>query len=173
MPSTYTLISSNVLSSSAASVTFSAIPSTYTDLVLRISSRSSFSGTNSFFLSFNGAPSGTSFSTTSLSGRGSTAFSLRTNDYLAVEVEELSQDAGTTANTFNSVEYYIPNYLVSANKPVGVSGAKENNSSTVNLVNASAGLWRNTSAITSITIDEASGNFVSGSSFYLYGIKNS
>jgi len=39
MPSTYTLISSNVLGSSAASVTFSAIPSTYTDLVLRISAR--------------------------------------------------------------------------------------------------------------------------------------
>ena len=40
MPSTYTLISSNVLASSAASVTFSAIPSTYTDLVVRASIRS-------------------------------------------------------------------------------------------------------------------------------------
>ena len=36
---TYTLISSNVLASSAATVTFSSIPATYTDLVLRVSAR--------------------------------------------------------------------------------------------------------------------------------------
>ena len=39
MATTYTLITSQTLASSAASVTFSSIPSTYTDLVLRVSAR--------------------------------------------------------------------------------------------------------------------------------------
>ena len=43
---TYTLISSNVLSSSAASVTFSSIASTYTDLVLRVSARDDRAGSD-------------------------------------------------------------------------------------------------------------------------------
>jgi hypothetical protein len=40
MANTYTLIASNTLGASAASVTFSAIPSTYTDLVVRYSAAS-------------------------------------------------------------------------------------------------------------------------------------
>lgn len=173
MSFTYELIAKNTLTTNAASVTFSAIPNTFTDLVLKVSSRSTWSGTQAFLLSFNGAPSGILYSTTTVRGVGSTAASLRTSDYSSVEVENLSQDAGTTANTFNNIEFYIPNYLASANKPVSTSGVVENNSATGNAVTASASLWRSTAAITSITLDEASGNFVTGSSFFLYGIKNS
>jgi hypothetical protein len=169
---TYTLISSNVLSSSAASVTFSAIPATYTDLVLRVSSRGSVSGNQTFLVSFNGAASGSLYSTTELIAEGTSAFSQKVSSYYGIEAYALSNDSGTTANTFNSVEMYIPNYTVSQNKPASLFGVKENNSSTVNVIDANANLWRDTSAITSIVITQGSGSFVTGSSFYLYGISN-
>ena len=53
---TYTLISSNVLGSSAASVTFSSIPATYTDLVLRVSARTDADDTS--LITFNGTTTG-------------------------------------------------------------------------------------------------------------------
>ena len=60
MATTYNLISSNVLSSSAASVTFSSIPAIYTDLVLRCSTRGTgFSNTVLYY--FNGNSSNTSY----------------------------------------------------------------------------------------------------------------
>ena len=59
MANTYTLISSNVLGSSAASITFSAIPATYTDLVVRVTSRvdRSINGAHNCFLTVNGSTS--------------------------------------------------------------------------------------------------------------------
>ena len=75
MPATYTLIASNTLSSSAASVTFSAIPATYTDLVLRWSSRTdNASVVDVVLLEFN-ASGGTAYSTRRIIGTGSAAAS--------------------------------------------------------------------------------------------------
>lgn len=170
MPSTYTLISSNVLSSSAASVTFSAIPATFTDLVLRNSTRSSGSG--AVFLQINGDTSSL-YSTTRLRGTGATVSSGReTNDtslYFGLDVYSTS-----TANTFTSQEIYIPNYTVAQNRAISNFLVQENNAaSTDTNIDITAGLYRSTTAITSLTIFKTSNNFVSGSSFYLYGIKNS
>ena len=167
MASTYTLISSNVLSSSAASVTFSAIPSTYTDLVLRCSTRSD---DPSIFLRFNGST--TTYSTTELAGDGSSPYSLRNTagtGYIYVGDSDGSAD---TANTFGSFEIYIPNYTAAQNKPLSTFSARERNT-TLGILNVTAGLWRNTSAIDSIFLKpNDSTGFVSGSSFYLYGIRS-
>ena len=178
MASTYTLISSNVLSSSAASVTFSSIPSTYTDLVLRMSLRSNTSGSDANVtpaIKFNGTTAA-NYSRTNLRGDGSTVDSFRSDTgsglgYLQI----ISGSAGdlATSNTFSSVEIYIPSYTASQNKAIGSINLYENNSATARLV-AQASLWQNTAAITSIEIvRESSWDFVSGSSFYLYGIKSS
>ena len=171
MASTYTLISSNVLSSSAASVTFSSIPSTYTDLVIRCSARSTASG--GVFLQING-DSSTIYSTTRLRGDGASASSGRTtsaaNLYFAIDVPSTS-----TANTFTNQEFYIPNYTVTQNRAISNFSITENNSaSTDTYVQVDAGLYTSTTAITSLTVVQGSSTtFVSGSSFYLYGIKNS
>jgi len=173
MPSTFQLISSNVLSSSAASVTFSAIPSTYTDLVLRVSARSTFSGgpLASMYLTFN-AVGGTAYSSTNLTGDGASAGSGRLSNQSTLSAPY--NNAGTsTTNTFSSTEFYFPNYTSSAAKPVSIIGAQENNATTA-YMNALAGLTTNTSVISTILIGDNSGaSFASGSSFYLYGIKNS
>jgi hypothetical protein len=172
MPSTYTLISSNVLSSSAASVTFSAIPSTYTDLVLRWSARD-VSGAANYDIQceFNGS-GGTAYSTTQVYGNGSSAFS---NFYSSAAYGRTgySESSDSTASTFSNDVIYIPSYTASQNKPFSSAGATENNSTTSRvLVSAMASLWRDTSAITSIKLSSG-GTFAIGSSFYLYGIKNS
>jgi hypothetical protein len=174
LPSTYTLISSNVLSSSAASVTFSAIPSTYTDLILKASTRANAgSGNITWVVSINGSPAGSDYSMTELIGEGSSAFSLRQSNFYWLQGYALENDTGTTSNTFNNVEMYLPNYTLSANKPLSIYGVKENNSSTVNVIDVVAGLWRNSAAVTSIRITNSNSSIASGSSFYLYGIKNS
>ena len=170
MATTYTLINSNVLSSSAASVTFSSIPATYTDLVIRCSGRSdsSFSAALDLYVSFNGSTA--TYSRTVLRAFGTTADS-STGSGSAYWT--LSGVPGTpaTSNTFGSVEIYIPSYTVSQNKPIGVVSVIENNSATVNRINAIAGLVTITAAGSSIKL-VTDGNFVSGSSFYLYGISN-
>ena len=166
MPSTYTLISSNVLTSSAASVTFSAIPSTYTDLVLRCSVRCDQASGN-LALTLNGSTS--NFSYTRLRGDGSAAASFRSTFNYFGNINGTAH----TSNTFTNAEVYLPNYQVSANKPMSSFTAQEDNATSA-YITAVANLWSNTAAITSVTVNEYSGyNFVSGSSFYLYGIKNS
>ena len=170
MPSTYTLISSNVLSSSAASVTFSAIPSTYTDLVLRISARTDRADANdSINIELNSDSTDSNYSYTRLWQSGTSSGSSRASN------RRIGNTDGNNAvsNAFSSGEIYIPNYLVAQNKQIGAFNAGEDNTNNV-AMDAVASLWRNTAANTSIKLLPVTGpNFVSGSSFYLYGIKNS
>ena len=168
MPATYTLINSNVLTTTAASVTFSAIPATYTDLVIRLSARCDAAIVN-LKITFNG-DNATNYSQTYVYGDGSSAAS--GNQSNTDNINPFGLNASTyTSNTFSNAEIYVPSYLVSQNKPVGFFGVTENNATSAYLM-ASAGLWRNTAAITSISIAPNANNFVSGSSFYLYGISN-
>lgn len=173
MATTYTLISSNVLTGSAASVTFSSIPSTYTDLVIRLSARSDRAATsNNLTMNLNGAT--TNYSVTYLNQNGTTVASARSSGDTYVYLGAI-QGSTTTANTFTVSEIYIPSYTVSQNKPFSSGTAYENNATSPYEQNANAHLWSSTAAITSITLKSGDGsfNFVSGSSFYLYGIKNS
>lgn len=175
MANTYTLISSNELSSSAASVTFSAIPSTYTDLVLRYSARTNEAAIyNDTKVTFNGSTA-SNYSVILLYGTPTDVSSLRSSNAANLGRNYID-GANATSNTFASGEIYIPSYTVSQNKPISGFSVVENNSSTAygNLIATIAGLFRDTTAISSITMAaQGSTQFVSGSSFYLYGIKSS
>ena len=171
---TYTLISRNVLSSSAASVTFSSIPVTYTDLVVRCSTRSDQASALDLVTSiFNGSSFG-DYSYRSLIGNSATVSSNNASGHTYMRNGYTSGNSAT-ASTFGSTEIYIPSYLSSTAKPVGNFSVGENNSATAAQahITAYASLWSLTNAITSITISPINGpNWVSGSSFYLYGISN-
>ena len=173
MATTYTLISSNVLSSSAASVTFSSIPATYTDLVLRASIRTDDAGVQGaqFRIRFNG-DTATNYSRTQIYGNSGAVTSNRTTNGSFLGTLD-TNGAGSASNTFSNAEIYIPNYTGTANKPTSNFGVSEDNNANGVFVGANAGLYRGSSAITSIGCYVASINFVSGSSFDLYGIKNS
>jgi hypothetical protein len=173
MPSTYTLIKGETLVSSAASYTFTAIPSTFTDLVLRCSIRGTHAGfTVNGQLVVNGSAL-TTMSHIVVIGIGSSASSSTDTGFNYLLVKESIPGTTVTSNTFSSIEIYVPNYAITEAKTFATSSVTENNSSTLNYVIADAGLRTTTDAITSLTFQAASGNLVSGSSFYLYGIKNS
>lgn len=172
MANTYTLIASNTLTSSAASVTFSSIPGTYTDLVLKASVRTDVVNPfDQLYIRFN-SDSGSNYSYTALRGIPTSVTSFRGTSQAQIRggYTDASQ---ATSNTFSSNEVYIPSYTSTTNKPVSVYGAQEDNVTGAYL-EVNANLWQSSSAITSIVITtQNAANFVSGSSFWLYGIKSS
>lgn len=177
MPGSRQLISSQVLSTSAASVTFSAIPATYTDLVVKLSTRTTYSSAASDYYSnirFNSVTT-VSYSMTAVYGRNSSAISVAdVNEIRLFDDPYTITSAGSTVNTFANNELYIPNYLSTTKKPVSYDIATENNSASAGLRGAAAGLFDTSSAITSISfIMPLTFEFAAGSSFYLYGIKSS
>lgn len=173
MANTYTLIASNTLTGTAASVTFSSIPSTYSDLVLKISERNDNTGVGAgtLLISYNSDTTGaTTYSFVRLTGNGSTASSaLTANTYYNYSITEGSL---WTTSTFSNSEIYIPNYNSTSSKPVSTFNVAENNATTGH-ISTVANLYRGTSAISGITLTAGGNNFVSGSSFFLYGISNS
>jgi hypothetical protein len=169
---TYTLISSNVLSSSAASVTFSAIPATYTDLVLKASVRSDAAATvKETEIVFN-ADTATNYSFTNILGLGTNGAATQQYGSQTYGWTGKIAAASSTSNTFANLEIYIPSYAASINKQFSIDNMNENNTGIVEATAGVGGLWSNTAAITSILFYPRSSNFVSGSSFYLYGISN-
>ena len=170
MASSRILISSQTLGSAAATVTFSSIPATYTDLELRISAR----GTSAALIrntrfTVNGTNTG---SYILLQGTSGTAVSSLGSAQAFLQ-SGITGAATATADTFSSHSIYIPNYAGSTNKPFSVFSAMENNSATDFYLEAYAGLQSQTTAITSITFAISANNYAIGSSFYLYGLKNS
>jgi len=172
MATTYTLISSTTLTSTSTSVVFSSIPSTYTDLVLRASVRSDSAGTtvHDFTYRINGLTTSV-YSKTQVTGNGTAAQSYRQTT-TRFFFENMLDGASATANTFGNLEIYIPSYQAAQNKPIGNFGVSENNA-TLAGINAMAGLFLDTNAITQIECYTSGYNFASGSSFYLYGISKS
>lgn len=167
MANTYTLIEAKTLTTTTASITFSSIPATYTDLLVKVSARSNEAELyGNAVLQFNSSSS--NYSLIALSGSGSSAAS-----YSATRIEFMQNGNTTTSNTFGNAEIYVPNYASSNYKSVSIDSVAETNGTTV-YMRLTAGLWSNTSAITSVSIIAAdSTSWLSNSTFYLYGISNS
>lgn len=157
MPSTYTPIASQTLSnSSSSSVTFSSIPQTYTDLILVANGTS----TSLFTLQmrFNSDASN-NYWTNYFNGTGSAAASGRQGAMNTILLGEFYP-----TNNTNIVQ--ISNYTNSTNYKM--VSAQANNSG---YVQSLTGLWLATSNITRIDLTSGGPEFVSGSTFTLYGIK--
>ena len=174
MANTYTLIESQTLGSNQASVTLGSggtIPQTYTDLQVVYSARSSTGSgySNNLFTTFNGATS-RYYEYTMYYPGGSLGSTSKSNVDPYFNWVALAQGAET--NTWSSGQFYITNYTSSNPKSISVEYTSEgNNSSVWMMVNGAT--WNPTSnvPITSITFTHS--NIVAGSTFYLYGIKNS
>jgi hypothetical protein len=160
---TMTLIETKTLGTAAASIEFTSIPQTFTDLVVLASLR----GDETPFVSlrFNGSTS--NFTNRQLSGEGSPVSSFARTDTFVGYITSPSQ----TANTFASHGLYISNYAGSTNKSFSIDYVTENNATTA-FQGLVAGLWSDTSAITSIqfAIFGGPGNYVAGSTISLYGV---
>lgn len=161
---TMQLIQHQELASAQASITFSSIPQTFTDLMLLVSLRNTFANFYSdTFVTLNNQTSTTSRILYGLSGS--------VGSYTATNGTNLFTPGTTaTASTFGNAQLYFPNYTLTGSKSLSFDSVMENNS-TSNIVAIGAGLVSNgTNPINTITISLASGNFDQYSSATLYGI---
>jgi hypothetical protein len=170
MAFTYSLLASTTVGSGGAStIAFNNIPQNYTDLCLRVSVRSSRTNIDDGLeLSFNGI-AGTAYSSRRLYAYTTTpaSDSLTGNAFIYADT---TSAASATASTFSNSEFYIPNYTSSNNKSVSLNNTAENNATNPLLVLV-AGLFSNTSVISSIRLKLNVGDFVQYSTAYLYGIR--
>lgn len=173
MANTYVLIaSSTVGSGGASSITFSSIPSTYTDLIIKFSLRGNAAGTGrTLYCTVNGSITGyyyvvaASDASAPLTFKGSNS----------ANIQAITDSADETASTFGNGEWYIPNYAGSTIKCMSLDSVSENNATTSgsSYIFLTGGYWNSTSAINSVTITPNSGNLAQYSTAYLYGIKSS
>lgn len=146
-------------------MTFSSVPSGYTDLCIKVCGRTNRSAVDEgLLIKFNG--SSANFTYRYLEGNGSVVSSA--NGTIAFLGAIPGNNA--LANAFGNADIYIPNYSSSNNKVVSADVMYDNNAAT-NQMDMTAILWSNTAAITSIDIVAGNGgSFVANSTATLYGV---
>ena len=166
--SAWTVIRHEELTGSQASIEFTSIPQTYTDLVLVLSARSDRSGQYGDGVVIKPNGSASNGTARYLQGyNGSVASGTRTNISGGGAAAAL-----TTASTFSSCSVYIPNYTSTSAKSISTDGVIEHNG-TQATQGIEANLWNPSPnvAITSLTIaPEIGTNFVQYTSATLYGV---
>ena len=165
MPATYEPIATTTLSSAANNITFSSIPSTYTDLRIAFTVFRTSALNVTVLVQFNG-DTANNYSFTDIYGTGSLAQSFRETSVARLA---LFADGGVSNLAsipgFATIDLF--SYAGSTNKTVLMTGSADLNGSGV--VDRAVGLWRSTSAINSIKI-YATNNFDVGTTATLYGI---
>ena len=162
MPSTYNKIEAKTIGSSTASVSFTSIPATYTDLVL-ISLFKNTGGAGNLKIQFNGDTS-TNYSFRYLYGTGSSAITSGSANQSVI----IFGQADSTQFLLNTLNIF--NYANTTTYKTTLSRSSDNGN-TYSSAGAIVGLWRKTpEAITSFAITSDS-NIAANSTFTLYGIK--
>jgi hypothetical protein len=171
MPKTYEPIATTTLGSAATDITFTSIPATYTDLILvsMVRTTRNTGSTSAVYLRLNG-DTGSNYSQTFLFGNGSTAGSSRESNQTRVYTADISAD-GTGSPSyagFATLIININNYSNTTTNKTTLARV----SSEVGLVEGVVGLYRSTSAVSSLRLyNDSTWSFVANSTFTLYGIK--
>lgn len=161
MPATYEPIATTTLGSAAASITFSGIPATYTDLRLVLVGKTDSSGNREIGIRFN-SDSATNYSVTTIIGNGSAASSTRLTSQAQIFAGEIFSSQPTMS------EIDIFSYGGSTNKTVLIKSSESRNSA--GSVRGIVGLYRSVTAITSITLVTNADNYDTNYTATLYGI---
>jgi hypothetical protein len=160
VPSTYDKIDTRTLASDTATITFSTIPSTYTDLVLIASVKNNSGGSRAMQMLLN-LDTGTNYSTTQLIGDGSSAVSSRSTGTAYLDVTVTVPGTEFAPCIFNFQNYSNTNTFKTVLNRNGITNTR-----------GVVSLWRSTSAINSIRFQMGGSDLYStGSTFTLYGIK--
>jgi hypothetical protein len=167
MAKTYEPIQTQTLGSNTTTVSFTSIPSTYTDLVLVCVPAAQDADFNAMIMRFN-SDSSALYSYTFLRGNGTSATSSRSSGDTRIYISEfaLSNVVGD-----QNIIVQIQNYAnTSTNKTLLARSNRASSS-----LEATVGLYRSTSAISRIDLETSAGatnQIKSGSTFTLYGIKS-
>jgi hypothetical protein len=166
---TYEAIATQTLGSAAASVTFSSIPGTYTDLVVACSLPANGTSNNSdgFRFQLNG-DTGTNYSATWLTNSGASPVSSRESGATKGRVGNISQ----TTNDVGTAIVQFLNYSNSTTYKTVLGRSGNLNSNADSNVFAAVSMWRSTAAINQIVFSSSAGaNFPIGTVMSIYGIK--
>lgn len=172
MGSRYLISTVTVGSGGASSINFNSIPSTYTHLSLKLSTRIGTSRT-ALFVRLNGSSSGYDYK--SIWGYSTAVASYGGSSASEWQIQ-YPGSTSDTSNTFNSSDIYIPNYTSSSYKSASSDTVRENNATGSESAHQvmMAHLWQNTAAISSIAITVQTGaNFDQYSTASLYGLTSS
>lgn len=152
---TYDLLDSTTLTSSASSVTFSNIDQSYGDLVLIINGIS-VSGNRAIFCRVN-SDSGSNYSFVQMQGNGTDTSSFATSTETRLNIGAMSTDGSINITNFLDYSATDKHKSVLSRQNADFTGAR-------------ALRWADTSSINTLNFFPNSGDFDTGSSFYLYGI---
>ena len=161
---TYVALDKVTVGTATPSITFSSIPSTYTDLVVVAGNVTVSNDGYALDFKING-DTGSNYSLTNISGNGSTTRSDRVSNGTNT-ANDLDYYYGFSSSTPGSSILHFMNYSNTTTYKTVLART----SSSAKEVEASVHLWRSTSAITSIEIGAAGSNIAAGSTFSLYGI---
>lgn len=154
------LIETKTLAVAAASIEFTSIPQTFSDLVMMCSVRENGGDTHrAFIMTINGS-NVTSFRT--VVGNGASA--ANNTSYVAV-----TNSSTSTTNTFSNIVFYVPNYTSAILKSISVDYVTEANATTA-FAGITAAISPATTAITSMGVSGSGASWVAGSTVSLYGI---
>lgn len=165
--STYTPIASQTLGGAVSSVTFSSLPQNYTDLIVVVGS-ATFSANSSFYVQYNG-DTGTNYSSTVLTGDGSSASSSRTT---SANGAQIGASDGQSSSVPQTCIVQIQNYSNGATNKTAISRWSRSDAQ----VSATVSMWRNTNPITSIEIyggyanGTKNSNMQTGTTITIYGV---
>ena len=161
---TYVALATQTVATATPTVTFSSIPSGYTDLVVVVNGGLSATNQSFRFQVGNGTiDTGNNYSYTYMAGNGSSASSSRvanTSGFNAYHVAGQSD-----ANIKNNVILHYQNYSnTTTNKTILCRGNSDLETA------ATVALWRSTAAINTILVGTTSGNLVAGTTISIYGV---
>jgi len=163
MAATYEPIATTTLTTSTATVSFTSISGSFTDLIM-VANIAQASGDNALRFRFND-DSGTNYSVTYLKGNGSTASSSR--------LSSITSGYMDTSGSLTIEANYILQIMNYSNSTTYKTALDRGNRASYG-TDVGVNLWRSTSAITKITLalggSFPNNNFASGSTFTLYGI---
>jgi hypothetical protein len=162
MPLTYDSIATGTFSGGNY-ITFSSIPSTYTDLRVVITGVAA-SGLTNLWVQFNGVTTGTSYNLTTIRGNGSTVSGQSTEQFGDNSIRPYNMEL--TGGKWGFATFDIFSYTGSHSKVVLVTGGSTDSSSPGS--NITVGSWSNTAAISTIRCVNAVGGDGTAT---LYGIK--
>lgn len=169
MANTYELIQSFTATGSTSQIDFSSIPQTYTDLNLLASVRSS---TNpEIYISINNSV-GSGYRTQNFNGSGPSSVSWSQYQTAKAYIGEPAYNT-QTADTFGSFSVYLPKYTSSSKKTLQTESGQATQATSPLYWYINGSLFNSTNAISSLQVYISAGNISAGSTFYLYGIKNS
>ena len=165
------------ISSTTASITFSAIPDGYKHLQIRMLCLGNSGSTQDAYIRFNG-DSGSNYAYHAMYGEGSSisAYGYASQAFGKLGVNGAGNNSLSSGTAFPAMITDIVDYSdVSKYKTLKTLCGFDTNAASTNInnetVSISSALWLNTSAITSIQIYPSGGSWLTNSSFALYGVK--